>query len=353
MENNTKETLLNLIKVTSLAPTADNSQPFRYSWDGNNLKLSFDTTTSKGKTFNYKSPATLLSVGSIVEHIHQFFSYNTHQYKIKTDIDNPKCILNINADLNNRKLELPNHHPIFLRHTNRFSFNKKHIKASSIKSISNITIGRSRALTFINKEEIGSISRLAREASNIRFQTQEVHEWLARSLRFIITKNTYDGLDVGTLDLPPGGRWFLRLISNWQVMKLINTINGYKILSYIDANPLSKSQLIIAITGDQTPSGAIESGQLLTRIWIELNKQGIAVHPYYVVADQIQRLKEGKVPKQLIDDAETILTKSTKIFNLSKNKTLHMLFRVGYPTKQPPRSRRRPLDKIFTDLTAQ
>jgi hypothetical protein len=113
----------------------------------------------------------------------------------------------------------------------------------------------------------------------------------------------------------------------------------------MEAKPISQAQTLLAIAGPDNSSDALDAGILMERIWIDLNSQGIAVHPYYVITDQLQRLQAGKVPvassiliQRLRNELETSF-KSTSL-------TLHMLFRVGYPKKTPVRSQRLPLERI-------
>ncbi len=85
----------------------------------------------------------------------------------------------------------------------------------------------------------------------------------------------------------------------------------------------------------------------MERVWIYLNEQGIAVHPYYVVSDQINRLHENKVPEELRQQAQRVSAGSKQVFDLQDNETLYMLLRVGYPKKKAKRSKRLPLKDLF------
>lgn len=144
------------------------------------------------------------------------------------------------------------------------------------------------------------MASLVKDASQIRFQTQEIHEWLGRSLRFgKQAMQTRDGLDVATLDLPPGGSLFMRFISDWRRMKAMNFLGTHKFMSWVDSMPVKSAPAIIAIIGQAGFRETLSAGQLMQSIWIDLNEQGIAVHPYYVVPDQMNRLKDGVVPKDL------------------------------------------------------
>jgi hypothetical protein len=191
------------------------------------------------------------------------------------------------------------------------------------------------------------MAALARQASEVRFQTQEVHEWLARSLRFTKQEAARaDGLDLATIPLPPGGALFMRYIMEWKWMSVLNRLGAYKLMAVLDVKPLEKAPIIIAFIGGSAPEDIVNVGQLLTRVWIDLNSKGIAVHPYYVVSDQLQRRLVGKVPAQLVSQIDKVAAQSSGLLNLQEHECLHMLLRIGYPTRDPIRSKRLPLEII-------
>ena len=87
----------------------------------------------------------------------------------------------------------------------------------------------------------------------------------------------------------------------------------------------------------------------MTRLWTNLNLQGIAVHPYYVVTDQINRLREGTVAAGFESQIAGVNEHMCRLLELQPAETLHMILRVGYPKAQPLRSRRLPLEAVFID----
>ena len=79
-------------------------------------------------------------------------------------------------------------------------------------------------------------------------------------------------------------------------MKLLNKIGMYKLLSAIDSSPVHSGPGVMAIIAPIGSFGTIDAGRLLSRQWTLLNQSGLAVHPYYVVADQLARLRTNQVP---------------------------------------------------------
>jgi hypothetical protein len=58
-----------LVNAGHRAPSADNSQPWHFHWNGEQLSLRYDHARVTGRTFPPDNQATLLSMGAAVENI--------------------------------------------------------------------------------------------------------------------------------------------------------------------------------------------------------------------------------------------------------------------------------------------
>ncbi len=349
-----------LASAAAASPSADNSQPFRYRWDGRRLHLRYDHHRVGGKTFAPGDPATLLSAGCAIGNILQLgdgigipplswqlpekgFDEGDYGYADLPSLDEPGPGFDKVA------------HPLFDRHTNRFPFRKQRIPEPLKEWITAEREEAASACVIDTADGIREAATLVRSASEIRFQIREAHEWLARSLRFSPADAARgDGLDIRTLALPPGGAWFLRTVSDWRRMAFLNRFGVYRALAITDAGPVARAPALVAITSPPSGRQIIAAGRLLVRIWTRLNSEGIAVHPYYVISDQLVRLDQGRMPEHLIDRARMLEQRASRAFpGGGGGERIRMLLRIGYPTRKPPRSRRLPLELVFTDQPAE
>lgn len=350
-----KTTIEMLIRAGQAAPSADNSQPLSFTWDGNRLSVHYDAARVDGKTFPADNPATLLAVGAAIYNICE----TAHDLGLSTEIEGlsadavpPTPYADIRL-LQNTTLNEPRHpspaKAIFDRHTNRFPFTSEAISPQLLSQLDQMQQDKARLLTIAGPSRLKCIAQLVKKASEIRFQTQEVHEWLGASLRFPGEDvKKADGLDLKTLALPPGGSLLLKLICDWKRMSTLNRLGFHKLLSAIDARPVEHAPAIIAVIAPDTRQGMLSAGQLLERCWIYLNRQKIAVHPYYVISDQLVRLKNNSVPPHLIGLAETIKASTQQELGYSEGEHLCMLLRIGHPKNpSPERSLRLALEEIY------
>jgi len=199
-----------VVKAAQHAPSADNSQPWRIEWDGTRLHLRYDTKRAENTTFPPSDPATLLAMGAAFQNI---ISASNHcniepAYQLfpnHTDADPVYASFDFSGHSSH---PIPTEKPrLFLRHTNRLPYKKDPLPTNTESELSSLAASNVRLKLITDRDEIRKVANLVAMASEIRFQTKEVHLWLGKSLRFSeaeIGKN--DGLDVNTLHLPPGGR---------------------------------------------------------------------------------------------------------------------------------------------------
>tara|TARA_R110001599_G_scaffold353742_2_gene596082 strand:+ start:70550 stop:71632 length:1083 start_codon:yes stop_codon:yes gene_type:complete len=336
------------------APSADNAQPWHFTWDGAQLLTEYDTTRVAATTFPPDSPAVLLSLGAVIENFTLTAEHGEFELGSQFTADDGSVKPSVTTQFSgggpasNSLLD----NPAAQRHTNRKAYKRTALPSAVVAALTATRRGSAGAICFQAPGDIKTLATLSQSAGQIRFQTQEVHEWLAASLRFTTEEvNRGDGMDVRTLDLPPGGAQFLQFTSDWRRMAMLNKIGAHRFMAMVDSAPLKAAPALVAILGPATRAGAIDAGRLLSRTWTSLNGQGIAVHPYYVIADQLIRLAEKKIPQQLIESAQELKHSTDHFFGLTPGTRLYMLLRVGYPVHEVLRSRRLPIHRVFADLT--
>ena len=247
---------------------------------------------------------------------------------------------------------MPEALPGLSRHTNRFPFSDRALPGQSLRQIASDREATAHIVMVDNAQGRHALADAVNVCSQARFRTRELHEWLMASLRMTAAEAAAgDGLDIDTLNLPPGGRIFMRLTSDWRTMRMLNRLGLYKLLASAESSLLYKAPLLVAVTGNGKPADAMAAGRLIQRTWVALNGIGLAVQPYYAATDQYMRLQAGRVPEASRAPVAEALARLHALLGLAPDEMLHMILRVGWPTRQPKRSRRFPLDTLFRDLT--
>lgn len=330
-----------LIEAVRSAPSADNSQPWCFQWDGKFLTFRVHL---RG-TFPIDHPATSLALGAASENL-------------------CRAIVSLGLDLTSWYLDVPQEDGIFaqgpvarqshaidpfitplwkLRHTNRLPY-RLEIDQDIMHRFGACSMNKVGVEILVGAD-IQRAAGWVRQASEIRFQTRVVHEWFASSLRYETSgQDVGDGLHVNTLVLPPGGVWLLKLISDWHRMQWLNRLGAYKLFAAIEAANFQKTRLIIAIIGPSGSAPTFDAGRCLQKVWLKVTELGLSAHPYYVVSDVLNRLESGGVPVQCMAQALDVQASVRAL--LGSDITLHCLLRVGKPIGTVQVSGRIPLKDL-------
>jgi hypothetical protein len=340
----------NLAAVAVRAPSADNSQPWALRWDGNELSIDFALRDKTRSLFPADSHATLLSVGAVTEHVQAALITNgiaaNWQFPVRVDLGLPYAAITIQ----NTSQDFVFPQGLLQRHTNRFAFRSSPLPTNLLEEIGSYSGDCSRLSLFTAQREKSKLADLIRTCSEARFCHHELHEWLIGSLRFTQEEVARgDGLDIRTLALPLGGKEFFRFISDWNRLETLNRLGAYKLLARSEAVLPAAAPAIICIVGRTDALSVIDAGRLMTRVWVDLNLKGIAVHPYYVVTDQVIRMRNKKITVGFEARITKVDEEIHEMLGIRPDEMLHMIMRIGYPRVNPVRSTRMPLKFLFDD----
>lgn len=345
-----------LVIAGGQAPSADNSQPWRFVWNGENLSLHLDPVRA-GAGLGLDHPANLMAMGAVIENL----ARAAKSLGFPPDIlrlgsgskDKPFATITWDGPAPNSTTETDP--GLVGRHTNRGAFRKNPLTPALIARLAAMTEGGLRTVVVSEASQKKHLANWVREASEMRFQTEEIHRWLGASLRFTAEEVARgDGLDVATLLLPPGAGGLLKLSLDWRRMAILNRFGAFKLFAFLEAAMLQESAALLLVAGPmQGDNNELAAGRLFERLWITLNEECVAVHPYFVLADQLYRLRAGLV-SQKFRAPVTKLASGVAKFLGSEDDTVYMLLRVGIPKiNNPVRSRRLPAEDTFSVLNTQ
>ena len=336
------------IESAQLAPTADNSQPICYTVNNqaNSILTGFDHERCSSFFLGSDSHAYQLSLGANLENGLRFCRHHnlTSPFEVsKEDSHNLSYTITL-PDSSESGFDLPA--DILGRHTNRWPYKADAIPEDLIASCSSFAEDSVSVTILTQLNERKKMADLIGLASEMRFQTPEIHNWLYETLRMSpaeVAEN--DGLDINTIPLPPGGKLLLALIKDWKRMSFLNRYFGmYKMMAKIEAQALLAAPAIAIVSGGHYQKDAFDAGRVMQRFWLHANSQGLAVHPYYVLSDQLVRVSNETLMEQL-SPYESKLRQGIQSI-LDNDGFPHMVLRVGYPKKNVVKSKRLSMDLV-------
>jgi hypothetical protein len=331
-----------LIEAAGSAPSADNSQPWCFDWDGGTLTA----RVRRRGGFPADYHATTLALGAAAENLvraMQSLGLDASSWYLGTpEADGVFARGSVTRQAN---VLGPPSTPLWKqRHTNRLPY-RPEIDSDVAAKLVTCRVGKV-GVRVTAGPGIRQAADWVRQASEVRFQTREVNEWFAASLRYGDSpEDRTSGLHVDTLALPPGGVSLLKLMSDWNRLQWLNRIRAYKLFAAIEAANFQKAPLVVAIIGPSDRAAAFDAGRCLQRVWLRVTELGLSAHPYYVVADLLNRLVSNGVPEQCMTPSLALQERIRAEYG--HGNTLHCLLRVGKPVGEIQASGRLPLNEIM------
>jgi hypothetical protein len=332
--------LRQFIQYAVTAPSADNSQPWAFELEDGLVVCRYQHAGGGIDPFGPMGHGTLIAAGALQENIDRLLAM----------LDMPPSVKRLNSawsiafNVPDQMLQVSEALDAMLcRHTNRFPYRR--IKLPDFSNLPSSSSNLTRTVVVEDRETIRCIGNAVKACAEVRFNIKDLHEWLFSSFRWNqIEVQRGDGLDLSTVPLPAGGRQFMRFISPWSRMLMLNKLGLYKILAAIDSVPVYKAPCIVALVGFRSAEGAWDAGRLLQSLWIALNGRGYAVHPYYVITDLVNRLVAGRVHEPWRQSIASAKLTVEGALGLSAGEQVHMLLRVGESSSDTPRSLRRSVE---------
>jgi hypothetical protein len=347
----TPQFIRQLAAAGASAPSPDNSQPWRLQWDGSALSLNYAERHAGSGVFGPASHATLLSMGAVMHNLDAALVANgvAGAWRWGEAGGQPYAALTPGALPADFRVPAD----VLGRHTNRLPFRSTPLPAALVETLAGRGDGDLRVSVLTGKAPKARLVRLVRACSEARFCNRALHHWLFGSLRHTPQEVARgDGLDMRSLGLPPGGKQLMRFISDWPRMARLNRFGAYKLLALSETGLIAAAPALLCVTGPADQRSVIEAGRLLAKVWTELNAQGLAVHPYYVVTDQLNRLHDGTLADGFAGKMGEAERELRDLLALREGQQLHMILRVGYPTSEPVRSGRLPLEAVLVDAAS-
>ncbi|WP_067533615.1 Rv1355c family protein [Nocardia crassostreae] len=240
---------------------------------------------------------------------------------------------------------------LLTRHTNRRSGTGTPIPAEVLGSMADIaaTAGaRLRCLT--DRSEIDSLARLLAESDRARYLTPRLHEEMFTELRWP-GDDLRTGLDLRTLDLAPDELAKLEIGRRADVMELVRAWSGGIALGDSIRDRVLTSSAVAAVTFPAPPLddsaelvAYARAGEAMVRVWIEAERQGLAVQPVSPLFLFVRRPDElHTVSPEFADTLTSLQGRFLDLLGVPGHETVAVVLRFSYAAEVTVRSRRLPI----------
>lgn len=311
-----------LLRFAVLAPSGHNSQPWRCQLSGNVLNLNYSPERALAES-DSEGRMLFVALGCFLENLLIAANYFGVKAELSHNENSPEDnLISITftpatADHKEEPLMLS----IVKRVSNRYKYRNQTIPEPVIQSLSNLSSNACQIQIVIEKNKRESLAKIMENAQIEAMKSQTFRNELSNYLKSNFTKDSF-GMPGFTLDMPTP----FSIIAS----KLVKKINLSRLTAKKDLGLLLKHTPALGIISidENNKSAWLEAGRTFERMWLSATQQGLACSVWAAAA-------------QLKDYTEQV----RKLLNITSYPIV--LFRIGYPKKNPRHSPRFSVEQIL------
>jgi len=279
-----EEIIYYIIKAGIQAPSGDNAQPWKFSFEGNTILLYLDRDADRS-FFNINQIASIISCGAVLENMRIAAS----ALGLKTNISymprSGKDDLMAEVQLiHDEKQKDPLSDFIWERHTNRKFYDRRPLSSSILNELQESISGFPGVRLHVVTEErhIKKLAELIYRADRIRTEHRTLHEHLCQMIRYTPEEASKkrDGLPLKNLEAGLAGEVFLKSTRSWQIMNIANRFGLGKMVAFHSFQGMinSSGAALLTVDGMDTKD-FLKGGRALERIWLAITQKGLFLQP--------------------------------------------------------------------------
>ncbi|MEO8779063.1 MAG: hypothetical protein ABI389_10390 [Rhodanobacter sp.] len=283
-----RDTKASILCAGIAAPSADNSQPWRFAWSGDDLDLRIDANRS-GHVSDTRYVLSDLAAGACLENmiIHaRSLGYAADVQTFPSD-DDELWVARTRWRLEPQAGQAePLAAAIEQRHTDRSFPWRGPISADTQAGLSAhaaLIPGQRLYWPSTPRARKAALS-VIRQAETLRFKSPTLHSELFSSIRFAVGWHSTceEGLAPRALAVEPPMRPLFQALRRPALMSMLNRFGTASVLGWRSAwLPIRLSPgLCLLVIPTTTRSDVLAGGRALQRVWLQATLAGLSVQPY-------------------------------------------------------------------------
>ena len=349
----TQDRIREVLRLGTLAPSGDNSQPWRFVMRGTEVDL-FNVPSRDTSLYNYRQRASLLGHGALVENV--AISARALGLGVSVtlfpDASQPDWVCRF-AFTPSEPAEEPLFAAIPARITHRGSYVGTPLTPAQVESLkAAAAVVPGTALHLVTgPEERAALAHLLRWNERVVFENPHLHRFLFEHLRWTREEEerTRDGIPIDTLGLNPPQRLGFPALSRWGVVRALNHVGLSAVVALESLRKLRASSALGLVSADGGEDrDFVVAGRAMERLWLEATRLGLAFQPVTGIICLMERVAAGEVdgiPSGHVARLRELRPAVAEAFGLG-GRTPAMAFRLGPPVRPGRLSPRFPLESV-------
>lgn len=279
-----EEVVRYIIRAGIQAPSGDNAQPWKFSWQNNRISIFLDRAADQS-FFNVNQLASVISCGAVIENIRLAATVFGLESKIACmpSAKNGDLMAHVEFLPTGREKD-PLHDSIWKRHTNRKPYKKSPVPGSILETLEKCMsdFPQTKMHLVTKRSDLKELAKIVYKADRIRTEHRPLHEHLFKMIRFTDeeAQSKGDGFPLKNLEAGPAGELFLKITRPWPVMNSANKIGLGRMVALHSYQAIVNSSATALLTvGSMTTEDFLKAGQAMERLWLTITKNGLCMQP--------------------------------------------------------------------------
>ncbi len=277
-----KTALDTLLQAAVLAPSGDNTQPWRFLVDRTSGSIGLDVDPARDPSpMNAGQRMARISLGAALENMVQTAERNHWPYEIDETPPGALTRLSVPADATMGTID-----PVLaLRATNRRRYDGQPLPRETIKQLSDAagSFASTDTVLISDPDQMVRLVRLIGRADALMLGTKAIRNAFLAKVRFDAapTAEVTEGLSLGSLEVSLSDRLSLRLMRYLPPPDgLMRLMGARRIFTRVATKLASSAAGICLITTSRDDAqGDIDVGRAWQRIWLRMTQEQLACQP--------------------------------------------------------------------------
>lgn len=338
----TYDTFNEFIEAASLAPSADNMQPWEFRKQGDAIEVF--CANPRVLPTDVVAMFAWVAIGAAIQNI--VIAARAKGLVATVDYNSPEKSFERAAVIRFSKGKANTYlgKYIALRTTNRCPFDAVPLEESFLFDLKKHAEGLDANIHWTtNPADFERMASMDARSSYIRLSHKPLHDELFDILRFTKKdiETTRFGLTFESLEVPKFAVAFARQLKYWSVNRVVSRLGFDRLVARQLSVKLKKSGALCLITARRCdPVAYMEAGRTMEQFWLAATSEGLSVQPYGVLPQYLTKVEiepETFLPKYI----EVIRSHSKtfySIFTGAKGEFPAIVLRIGKAEKQSARS---------------
>jgi nitroreductase len=338
----TDQIFTELIKAASLAPSADNMQP----WEFRKQDDAIEVFCAKPRVLPTDVIGMFgwIAVGAAIQNIVITAASSglvaTVEYNTLEQINELAAVIKFSLGISENHLA----EWISRRSTNRSPYEASPLSQELISKFTKAVQGLNGGIHWTTSaSDLDRMAVMDANSTYIRLEHKPLHDELFDILRF--TKKDIEatrfGLTFESLEVPRFAVFFARQLQYWSVNRAISKLGFGRLVAKQLSNKLRKAGALCLITAERRdPVAYMEAGRAMEQLWLAATAEGLSIQPYGVLPQYLTKVDiepETFLPKY-VTAIKNHHEPFFSIFPEAKNEYPAIVLRLGRAWKQSARS---------------